>query len=345
MDTYQSISQVLSDTHVRRVRWEPCFNTTNERVPPFAAMQLRRPKAFREEQAAKNTDEPHHYFTQHARGGQIVWDVTKCNADAESRQDANEFVFNGPLPIEPLSYGRCTADYPCQVLHNGKGDSGPNFVSVGPVKDQWYFRSGRSAFTVISHDAGQGAGGGYMHTIWVRTNSGRTVPAHGRWTVSVTNLAANAYLPWGTASLTNSVEVDDDQWLKFDRAGVFWFAFHGKLSSSDAPRGSPLSITLYRRGKTSGGQTANPQATIYVAERDMDVEATMDETYHGVTLQRTAENVAFSGFEKMKTGEFLRLRNTSSRLITLARGVFTVASVGGFDDTSGAGGFQFDSAD
>lgn len=331
---------VTVDEWRKRHRVDPCFNTTNETVPPFACMQRRKPKTFDEKKPAKNTDEANLGYCQHKRGGQFVWDITKCNADGESRQDPTEFVFNGPVPIPPLTYGECTEDMPCQVLHNGRLDRLNNFTPCGPVKDQWYVRSHRSAFTCVSHDVLAAAGNWVVHTIWIQRGSGQTVSAHGRYLVSASGLATSEYLPIGTGTLEVNVQKDSDGWLQILRSGIYQVSLFGKLSSTSAPLGAPLSITLYKKpaGETDDSDPGDPESTIYVAERDEDIE--QDTSY--ITATRTAENVAFSGPENLKRGDRLRLRNTSAHSITLVKGYFTLASIGAYYEAASTGGFNFE---
>jgi hypothetical protein len=322
----------------QRHRTHPCFNTTSETVPPFAIMQLRRPKNFKETVAATNTEQKNNFICQHMRGGQVVWDVTKPNAEGVSRQDPADFVFNGPVPIESLSYGECTDDYPCQVLHSGGDDRLLNGWSCGPAKDRWYVLSGGSAFTCKCHDLSYAAGTGQMHTVWIDRGTGRTIAVRGRFAVSATDLAASAYIPWGAATLNNELN-PTDPWLKVQRDGLYLISFHGKLTSSDAARGDALSITLYKKeADEEDGTSHNPTATPYIVGRNQDIE----QLDGGANQTPTAECVSFTGFESLGEGDGIALKNTCSKLLTLSGGVLTVFHVGNKieDAVSDGGGFD-----
>lgn len=118
-------------------------NMTSETIPGFACMM--RYKAYDENEingrGTENVD------------GVETWRVEKCNEEGAQRQDAFNFIFNGPTPIPPYPYGfgTGTQDFPAMVLHEpatnllggtaGLQEGGewlfPN-EGCGPVADQWF---------------------------------------------------------------------------------------------------------------------------------------------------------------------------------------------------------------
>lgn len=323
----------------------PCFNTTDETIPPYAIMLLRRPDKFKETKAAKNTDEVNTFVCQHMRGGQIVWDVTKPNELSVSRQEAADFVFNGPVPIEPLGYGVCSQDWPCQVLHNGNGDRLRNGETCGPVKDRWYVLNSGSAFTCKSHDIGFPAGYTEMHTVWVDRSTRHTLAARGRYPATALNLDADEYFTWGVATLGLNVEIADTNWIKVKRDGLYLISFHGKLTSSDAARGDALAITLVKKpADDADGNAQDPEDTPYVVGRDQDIEkACTGGTTSAADIQTTRENVSFVGYESLSSGDSLSLKNTGSKKITVSNGMLTIMHMGNKieeDTATDGGGFD-----
>lgn len=334
------IASTLIDSWRKQCRPAAFFNTTAETAPPYACMQKRRAKSFSESSPATNTQAENQYFCQHLRGGQHIWDITKCNEDGQARQDPSEFMFNGPVPCPSLRYGEGTEDYPCQVLHDGTNDSLPNRRTCGPVANRWWVLSGGSAWSCVSHDVLAAAGENFVHTVWIRPATRQALSAHGRSQISGT-YSSGAYITFGTESLVTAFGAggEDSEWLKTLRSGMYWFSFHAKVTSATAPRAAPLSVTLYKaliaEGETVPG---SPVTTGYIGERDQDIER----DNYGTEFQKTAENVAFSGIENLKKGELLRLRNTSAHSIVLTSGMFSIMNVGQYFNLSGDGGYNFD---
>lgn len=325
------------ETWMRVRRTFPCWNTTNERIPSYAIMQLRKPKDFKETEGFSNTVDKDNFSVQHLSGGRIIWDVTKPNEDGEQRQCAEDFVFNGPIPIEPHSPGVCTQDYPCQVLHNGANDRLINGQSCGPVKDRWYVLSGGTAFSCKSHDVGFAIGTGAVHTVWLDRSSLSVPLARGRIVVAATDLEAEAYVQLGAGSLILNMEASGD-WLTVERDGLYLISLNAKLTSSDAARGDGLSLSLYKKqADDADGTTHDPVATPYVVARDQDIERNA-----GTDIQTTAENVAFTGFESLARGDSIGLKNTCTKKLTLTSGILTIVRIGSKieEDSTDGGGFD-----
>ena len=307
------------------------FNTTDEEVPPYACMQRWKPKHFDPETAAENTATPDRFACSFLRAGQIVWCITKCNAQAESRQDPSEFLFNGPVPVPPLTYGRCVG-LPAQVLHNARPlingrralDLIDNFGSCGPVKDKWFVLSGRPAFTNVNHDVSSPVGGGPLHTVWVDRGSGKAVSAHMRVGVSGTVAAGEffAFNENSSSQLLKALSINDDGYLEIERDGLYSISFQGLVTSAGATRGDMLSVALYRLDDDEDEPTATP----YEAAWPMQVEAGDDD----LELGRGSGWLSLSGFENLRAGDGLRLKNTSTEAISLTRGLFSIIAQGSY---------------
>jgi hypothetical protein len=308
----------------KNLRTFPCFNTTTEVIPSYAIMQLRKPAEFKENKGFSNTSEKDEFAVQHISGGRIIWDVTKPNEEGESRQCAEDFVFNGPVPIEPQQPGVCTQDYPCQVLHNGDNDQLLNGQPCGPVRDRWYVLSGGSAFACKSHDVGFAAGRGLIHTIWIDRANRTSVIARGRFAVPASDLAVGEFAPISTGTLVSNTVETEGEWVTVQRDGLYLVSFHGKMTSSDAARGNELKLTLYTKpADDEDGTEHDPEATPYIASRDQDIEKDA-----GVDIQTTGENVAFTGFVSLSAGDMIGLKNTCAKLVTLSNAMLTVMHMG-----------------
>jgi hypothetical protein len=320
------------DTWRKRHRTEPCYNTTSLWIPPYACMQRRRPGQFREGQPFGNLAPKDKFYTQHARVGQFIWDVTIPNAEGVQRQDPSEFCFNGPLVIPPLSYAECcdVNDGKCQVLHNGETDGLPNFTQCTPVEDEWYVLSGGSCFSAVSHDINLSAGRSFMHTVWVSRGKAKSVQSHGRYSVSANDLGSDEYLELiaSPSSLIKDLELLEP-YVTAQHDGLFLVSFSCRLTSSDAANGDTLTIGLSKYDYESGGELPTP----YAASRKFIIEYKW--TGAANTETRTEENVAFSGFENMRKFDSLVLKNESTKKITIEDGQLSIVAIGSrFDDGS-----------
>lgn len=323
-------AETLAVEYWKRVRLEPCFNTTDEDIPPFACMQLRRPEQFSESQIASGT--PSRIFTQHLRRDQVMWDVAKCNDDGESRQDPSEFVFNGRFVIPSLRPGLCTQDLPCQALHNGDGDSLPNFTECGPVKDQWYLKSGRSAFSCMSHDISNAAGTGRMHTIWIN-RGGKIIDGQGRFAVDGTSIATDGYFTLGTdGDLLRDIAIDDDgEHLIIQRTAMYFVSLAAKLAGGETMTGSEvLTVKLYQKPVTDDDGEHDEEATNYRIEMDVPVY----DRWNGATNQSKPISLeitqSFAGYLNLKNGDKLAIKNSGDKKVSLTNGLLSVASIGAF---------------
>lgn len=331
IDQFIAPSEAYSVAYWKRVRPEPFWNMTSEIIPPFACMQKFQPKFnYSENRTFPNTVQPSKWYVQHRRQDAIVWDVNKPNAAGVRRQDPAEFMFNGTKPCAPLSCGMGTEDFPCQVLHDGSADAIGNFTACGPVQDQWYVKSGGSAFTGVCHDAGFSVGGGYMHTIWINRGKARNVSAHGRFTIVADDIATDEYLTlvdFSLVSLRKAMFIEDSAYVTLQTSGLYLVSFHGMLTSSDADNGNPLTIRLSKYDSDEDVEDWTP----YSVTRNMAIDQIWDSVEEeNVDGTRSAENVGFSGIENLRRGDAVALVNTSGKKITLSGGVLSLAAIGTF---------------
>jgi hypothetical protein len=132
-------------------KWSPCWNTTNETIPPLAVMHRRQPSGFSEGGSFGVGASASSLYTVHMRGGDFLIDVAKCNEAAAARQNPFEFVFNGIAPIPPKSPGLCMEGFPARSLC----DDGPGlslYGQCGPQNNSWALSDDGTAFSLLSVD-------------------------------------------------------------------------------------------------------------------------------------------------------------------------------------------------
>lgn len=160
-------------TPTRQIRWMACRNMHDTEAPPFALMSL-----YVTEGSAS------YRFAQAARDQQAVWEVTQpykagsgtpssSSPDGLSVQDPSLFVCNGPTPIEPGGYGKCTQDWPARVRTDSAG--GDNFCEVGllcgPIANSWEPDPSGVAFTSLGYDPTSPFYGPLAAWDWERVNT------------------------------------------------------------------------------------------------------------------------------------------------------------------------------
>ena len=297
-----------------RIRWFPLKNMEQtETIPGFALVMLKK-------------GDRNGFFTQEMLEQQAVWRGYRPDADAEALQDPAMLVVNGPTPIPPGQIGKCTQDWPAQVLHDGSADSLPNAVQCGPARDSWYVWSGYSAFTCLSHDVTRAAPGtaNGVHTAWI-------APAHGvaspfsALTAGLT-VSAGGTVTFGNTSATSTSKGAPP--IAQDAAGLvtgytmtigghWWVSVSATVSSTAAPEGSTLRLRVYD-GTTGTYLTGHRMQTI-------GTFGTGPGTYYGGDPLYTAENIAFSGpLIIAEAGNVLSLKNDSAYDLVLADVIFSV---------------------
>ncbi len=323
MSEYHKQTSAVDQTYFQGLRRFSGYNTTNEDIPPFAIMQLKKPEGFKAALADRKQpqkfaaeDPEDEFFCHHARGGDVIWDLGICDSAGAARQNAAQFVFNGPTSIPRHDYGPFTVVLPCQVLHDGRNDSLPNWAKCGPAAGKWWVLSTGSAFTTICHDVHSPPGKGGVHTIWIGPGRGGGQGGNrARFDIGSATLAAGAYLPLPTSSIQKAdrVEIDNDGFtIRATEAGDYSFSFQATVRSLTADRGEPLLLRLYTLGSSTGD---TPAATFWCGERLQDIEL----DGYGTPVLWTAENVAFSGDQELTAGAGLRIRNDSAASVILSR--------------------------
>jgi hypothetical protein len=329
MTEFNQPPRTAIDNHRRSFRRLLVYNETNQTIPAHAIMQLKRPKVAPSSYSPFDIDaEPNIFFAQRLHGEQLVWSVSVCDDAGASRQNPAEFVFNLQTPIPRFSVGEATQDYPARVLHDGRKDRLPNWRSCGPVRGQWWVYSGPTAFTCQTHDATKVAGARGVHTVWVYPRS-QPASVHGIASLTPTTVLANSYIPLsGTAIAFNlSLGVSGD-FVIAQRAGLYAIDFAATVSSTSAPRGATLSLTLYRRDTNN-----NSIITAYRGQRLQDIE----EDQYGTNVLYTAENVAFPAIQNLATNEGVGIRNTSGYPLGVSSPLLRIIRAGDYIESSSSG--------
>jgi hypothetical protein len=321
------------NTYRKGLRVARFYNETNQTIPSFALMQLKRPLNRPSNPSIYDPDaEEDEFFCQEQLNEDVVWSASICDEEAAARQNPAQFAFNLEKPIPRRQTGEGTFDTPAQVLHNGDSDSLPNWRACGPVAGRWWVLSGGSAFTCISHDACQVVGSRSVHTVWVRPNSRNSaanLKAQG------SSVSADAYVPLHEIE-SSGIDIEDP-WAIVRRSGMFQFGFAAKVSSTDAPRGTDLLLQIWKRS----GETGAINSTIWWGDRDQDIE----EDQYGAQILYTGENVAFTGWENLNRNDALAIRNLSGVHLTLTRSSFWMLQTAVFREAaSQSGGLSFESA-
>jgi len=325
-------------TFDQRIRWWSCENTTDEDIPPFALMQLKKPLDLKTAWQLNLEEDPE--TCQLSDAGEVVWYVSKCDDEAAERQEPAQFVFNGPTPIprrrpnvnSRLFRGRCHQEYPAQVL----GATFDSWQTCGPRSGNWHLNSGvtRSAFVKISRDAANPTSGGTLNTIWVRpgrvdltTMSQHTITGMGPDTyMPLVNSAFAPKFPDPTAMTPGYQVVGGGQvGVDVPLTGTYAFGFNCSLRGNDAaiPNGATLIIALYKQLDDDMDEHFTGHSVIRREDQEID--------QYGNVLYQSQENVAMTGLIGMLAGESVALKNVSAYAIIVSRANFWLRRVSGYD--------------
>lgn len=313
------------DSPRRRIRWFPLKNMTNETIPGFALVML------------KHSDRDY-FFTQDVSDQQVVWRGYKPDETAEALQNPAMLAINGPTPIPPGQIGKCTQDWPAQVLHDGSKDTLPNAIPCGPKAGSWYVWSDAGAFTCLSHDATRAAPGteNSVHTVWVAPNTSFVTPfaaMQGGQTVQArTDIVFSSAAPNAVSAQPPDSYYDNNQLkgYEIDKKSQWWVAVSATVSSQTAPEGTPLRLRVYDSGSATY-LTGHRIQTI-----DTKGSGKPGQDYYGGDPIYTAENVAFSGPLIVDAGHHLTLRNDSSYSIIVADVIFALFRLAAQIDKQGS---------
>lgn len=115
-------------------------NTSGERIPPFACMELK--YAYDSNRSATFVE-----------GNDIVHEVVKPTS--VSAEDPALVLFNGPEPIPDDGYGEGWS-YPVGpvLFDNSDGNADPG-VEVGPIEDSWLLSVLGQGYTCVGYDSGE----------------------------------------------------------------------------------------------------------------------------------------------------------------------------------------------
>jgi hypothetical protein len=305
-------------------------------------MQLRKPTPFSESEASPNSGDHSNEVCQHAKGGRVIWDVTKPNADGVARQDPAEFVFNGPSPIGSLRPGEASQEYPARCLIYVPDETQVEiFSTYTPVKDRWYLESGGTAFSFQSLDISQKNHGAKVQVAFFSRGTGRVVQGHGRFPI-VTPIDAGEYAEFDpeSFSLVHKLEADAAHAaVSVDKAGMYMVTFQGTLTYTDSTpaepsQGQAMSVALYQKDPpdddgtehdwTAAGYTAacniiKDTKSTWNGSANVDATVYALKTYH----------VAFAGFVNLKADAKLAIKNTCGKKIDVD-GLLSVAAIGAY---------------
>ncbi len=272
------------DSPTQRQRWLSVVNRSDEQIPGFALLRLDR---------IINT-----HISQELLDGQAVYKVYKPDSDSEAMQNPAMLLVNGPTPIPPGKYGKATQDWPATVLHDGKEDGLPNGFPCGPKADSWYVWSGGAAFTAQTHDIARPvtAPADGVHTVWIGLGNGKNQGSQIGVTGGGTGVAVNDFIPLFGTQIADGAEINSGgDGVKITKAGIWFVSASATLSSTTAPRGSHLRMSLYKNTTWTG----------FLGYRLQDIE----EGEYGDEELTTAENVCFPAILDLEVDDELKLKN------------------------------------
>ncbi len=265
------------------------------------------------------------FFTTDLRDGQVVWKGKKPNKEAATYQDPARHRINGPEPVGPGMYGRCTTVFPSQALHDCPNDRLENFSTCGPKDDSWYIWSTGYAFTIISHDACKAIDTkDHVRTIWITPNLSQPKPAYmfgqGSGPASANrNIPFNGiYLQDGGDSWDTIPNTTATGWIA-KKPGIYVVTISTTIQCTEVSslQGDILGFELYQKDADDDDEkTTNIKASrkqlVYLKPGALNL-------YDGVTSNAftiisgsevyTAENICASGIVKVtkdKTKFFIR---------------------------------------
>lgn len=308
----------LPQTFKRDIRPLRYRNLASSAIPPFACIQT---------------------GTQVIDGAEVLWGAEKPSITAAvaaaARRVGSRFIFNLGRSCPIQGKGEGTADFPCQALFrptrptsrfpfgstDGSTPTANNAFGTGSLcgartgsaalSGDWWLDISARHFICKSLDQSQPISGG-LRTIWVEPNNASPQRAHGTCVASGAILAAGAFLQIvGPVEPFTNVTVSGGKMLS-SVYGQFTFAMSATVSSSTAPRGAPLALTV-SRSNNSNSVDNSVSTQQWTAMRLQDIER---DTYY-IDEFYTAENVAVAGFEFLSPGQGLQVRNVSGYPLTL----------------------------
>ncbi len=313
----------------RQIRWLSCRNNHTTTAPPFAIMSLSKSILI---------DQQH------------VWGVTQPMIIADygatlGFPTTNWYAANGPTPIEPGGYGKCTQDYPMRVslISAGGGIIGGHgrFDNVGPVDASWHVSINKPAFEIVNIDYANPIGeelpddwapgdavAGKLYTVWVAPlrrfrPSGAAVSYPPIGGVSpFTQASGEFFVLAGRYLLPEDAEsvriTDDNLGLECQLDGLFTFGCQASLHSSEADDGDLLRYDIQVDGVNTGFFGFRAQHTGYAG---------------GYAGMPTSENVAVTGLLNLTAGQIVAVCNTSAFDLSVGGFQFWACRLGGVKPT------------
>jgi len=296
-------------------RWFAAKNECEYEIPGFAMIQFH----------DRVIDGIRNYFINNfPEETDIVFEVERPTSEVVSRGDPTAFCFNGPVPIPPKSKngrGLITQNFPSQVLHDGSVDSLPNGRRCGPKADSFVCWSTGTGFTCISHDGTEAVNkSNGIHTVWLGRGTG-FAGGHARGTFAG-SYASLDVIPITFAPSPAALGVNQEYaagaeihyGFVVQEDGMYQFGWQASMNSPDAIRGYPLMVRAYLKRKASAGN----EATIWQGMRYQVIES---DTQYGNAFLTGLENVAFTGWENLLTGDEIYFKNiTGTYTLMLAVG-------------------------
>ena len=324
---------------IRWVRWK---NLSRHDCPAYGCIQLMNqedrfgyvhlpPWAFKRGPANSTA-----WLSNPAHDNIFVYGWRPYDSTALRRQDASQFMFNGPEPVKAGQWGRCTNDWPAAALHNqnpdpanaAQTDYGGLWSDLllapggecGPVVDSWIISADGHAFRAWHHDltcpvARYSLTGDQLHVTWVVPNpriGQRCISGEGGYYAPALEGQSlfNNMFRWHEHPghwFTTGATVDGDVYIEVPETNVY----SGHASATFGPSSDLVGMQLYYQN----GAIASPsfpdteQATLWNGWRqasDMYRESGyVDPTAH----PSGKENVAFSFLQEFDEGNRLLIRN------------------------------------
>lgn len=310
------------------------YNCSEEDAPPFACMQLKRPKTFKRNatgtSATKLNDAENVFFGHEKIGNQVVWLVCKPDKTGCTLQNPSRFVFAGVQGLKKHSFGTVYQGYPARTLHDGNLNRLVSWQNCGPVEDEWFVLSGanNTAFVCMSHDITSPVGQGVVHTIWIAPNYGPRTVAAGL-SLSSNPVIAGKFIQTPTSVLSPFSILDQNdgsgntlyETVIVPIDGQYRITWNATVWSDTATRGDLLTVTAYRYAT----KDKSVVATSINGTRAQEIEQDTDASSPVFANVRGKENVAFNGIlTNLLQGDGVKFKNESGSTINLLSAAMTI---------------------
>ena len=238
----------------------------------------------------------------------------KPNEDNEFRQDPGEIVFNGPHPVPPNGTSQCTRDFPCQAAHLFTEYPGLGVAHGCKANDWRLHRNSDGPFMSWGHDRAAAIGKDTCR-LWVILNPKVDVGSLFAAPANNATIAAGDAIPMGSSTVSEGFNQVSRTVLRAEVDGLYNFGCQATLTSSNAPRGAQLRMTVRHQGRNTwaGYRTQNIEIDNY-----------------GFEVHTAAENVAISGLLNIKKNETLSIVNTGQYATTYSEFGFWIIKAAGY---------------